>query len=221
MRAQRWGDTFTGSGDGCAPSLEVARTKIEHGRRRVVSGAARATDGWRAEVPENWMERLTGQMPVPSAGRDDLERRASVPGFSDEFSMPSDYLRFIATYGLGAVGDYLIVDRPALPPDGYLEEYESPYSSYIRGRGGVVYFGTTADADDVFYDLDPSAADGRLVVKRRHFGGADMWKGCDCGLLEFLVLVLEAQLPGGNPFSGTHIWGKGGSIEFTPWDRSN
>ncbi|MBS2548437.1 hypothetical protein KGQ19_16340 [Catenulispora sp. NL8] len=168
-------------------------------------------------MPGDWLERLTSQMPPRRADGGSPERRLGELASADELHMPSDYVRFVEAYGFGAVGDYLIVDRPALPPAEYLEEYESPYRAYSGNCGGVIYFATTADADDVFYLLNLHDGEGCVVVKRRHFYGAEeMWKKFDCGLLEFLVLTLDAQLPGGNPFSGTHLWGRDKPVKFVP-----
>ncbi|MGW2939947.1 SMI1/KNR4 family protein [Streptomyces sp. NPDC001156] len=152
---------------------------------------------------------LLTRMEPPASGGDtvdwDAVRRAS------GLVLPADYHDFVARYGGGGMDDFLCVFTPPVEDSMYgtllegvpvMDEYAAMYSEAWPGApvGGLLRWGSTSTADDVFWrcgSQDPEQ--WTTVVSRRQHGYRESpWLEFDCGMAEFLLRLVRGELP--NPF---------------------
>jgi hypothetical protein len=153
-----------------------------------------------------YVERLLARMPPPGAGGDLLDwdevRAGSGLGF------PDDYRDFVTAYGGGVVDDYLSVSTPPVAGSVYGDiefgfspavdvayDFEDVPDSLREGR--LLRWGTTSEADDVFWLHDPAGPSrwGTAVRRRHHDHDESAWITFDVGMAEFLLRVIDRDIP--------------------------
>ncbi|WP_377271652.1 SMI1/KNR4 family protein [Peterkaempfera sp. SMS 1(5)a] len=152
------------------------------------------------------MEELLTRMEPPASGGDtvDWDEVRSTCGLV----LPADYRDFVGCYGGGGMDDFLSVLTPPVEDSLYgtllhgvplMDEYAADCAAERPGApaGGLLRWGSTSTADDVFWrcgSQDPEQ--WTTVVSRRQHGFRESpWLEFDCGMAEFLVRLVRGELP--------------------------
>jgi hypothetical protein len=176
------------------------------------------------------LETLRRMMPPPSAPDTAVDWERLGRSWGKEF--PPDYRQFMDAYGPGTVENFLVVERPeprdtpSDPQTGGMAHETATARLLWRESGKeaglaeveplLIAWGADAGADTLCWDAsgDDPAAWPVLVYQR----GDLVWRRYDCGIVEFLQRVLEADFDD-CPLSGTNIWGVGTVKFLTPGEE--
>lgn len=131
---------------------------------------------------------------------------------------PSDFRHFIAVYGAGAIENFLEVLKPeprgAEPgPDAMLMETANAERAWTREPKSVelldttpalIAWGVDSSSDLLCWDASDDNPELWPVLVRSR--GDDLWSRYDCGMVEFLVRVMQADFAH-CPLSDVSLWG--------------
>lgn len=165
------------------------------------------------------LHELTAMMPPPSCAVgppvswEQLEVSWGVP-------FPGDYRAFMATYGAGAIEDYLEILEPEpwdaqRIGDGMSPETRTARMCWEAERTRVAFsvvsppvlitWGVDASADLLCWDASgPVPEEWPVLVWKR---GAHEWRRYACGMVEFLRRTLHGE-GDGNPLGDAALWGR-------------
>ncbi|MFI6263191.1 hypothetical protein [Micromonospora sp. NPDC051006] len=164
------------------------------------------------------LEMLRRMMQAPAGPETAVDWGRLTGSWGKEF--PADYRQFMEVFGPGTIQDFLVIVQPepkeAASVDatgGMVHETANAEMAWTEFRKEpalaeveplLIAWGVSSGADILCWDAsgnDPD--DWPVLVWNRDFTA---WRRYDCGMVEFLRRVLEAEF-GGCPLSGTNIWG--------------
>jgi hypothetical protein len=163
------------------------------------------------------LETLQQLMPPTAASDTSVDWGRMSESWGKEF--PSDFRRFVETYGAGAIEDYLSVLKPEPKgvepgPDDMLMETVNAEKAWAREPKSpdlvdtapeLIAWGLDSSSDILCWDASGDDPEAWPVLVRSRDG--NLWSRYDCGMAEFLVRILRADFAD-CPLSGVSLWGK-------------
>ncbi|OEJ97931.1 hypothetical protein J116_007935 [Streptomyces thermolilacinus SPC6] len=144
--------------------------------------------------------------------------------------LPSDYRAVLDTYGVGSIGDLVIL--PPLPSDlpGWEECHMGSSTAGIRdlwdacggvpgvplGADAVLPWGTGMNCNEMAWLMDGPDPDTWPVVawRRQHAWGEPPWALFDCGMAEFITRMMLGRFDD-CPLGDASLWKRTGT--FVSW----
>ncbi|MFY1577485.1 hypothetical protein ACN26Z_21560 [Verrucosispora sp. WMMD703] len=133
---------------------------------------------------------------------------------------PADYRQFMDVYGPGTIAEFLVVKQPeprevlsGAAAGGMVCETANAEAAWTEFRKEptlaevnpmLIAWAVSASADILCWDSSGDDPDGWPVLVWNRDDTA--WRRYDCGMVEFLRRVLEAEFEE-CPLSGTNVWG--------------
>lgn len=163
-------------------------------------------------------EALRRMMPVPATADTFIDWAGLSQSWGTKF--PSDYRRFLESYGFGTIQDFLYVSEPEpknhwkgqsnagmdyVTANAYANWPEAEKEPQLVGADPVLIgWGGDGSADILCWDASGDDPDGWPVLMYKSDDW--MWRRYDCGMVDFLLGVLRADFDE-CPLSDTSLWG--------------
>ncbi|WP_433727807.1 hypothetical protein ACQP0C_37180 [Nocardia sp. CA-129566] len=172
------------------------------------------------------VETLLRIVPAEHRGEEHIDWTAAEAVLGTK--LPSDYMSLMNTYGVGDIGELVIL--PPLPVDvpnlndchigsgsaRWLWELDGGVPGVSAGPDAVLSWGTGCNANEMAWlmtDADPDK--WPVVAWRRQIAFRDShWKIFDCGMVKFLTRMMLAEFDE-CPLGDASLWGRPGV--FVSW----
>ncbi|CAM5287601.1 SMI1/KNR4 family protein [Streptomyces badius] len=171
---------------------------------------------------------LLDLVPADFAGGEQIDWAAAEATLGTE--LPSDYKALLDTYGVGDIGDLIIL--PPLPSDvpGWDECHIGSMTDGLRGfwedRGGVPHvtlgseavlpWGSGMNANEMAWLTNDPDPDKWPVIawRRQHSWGESPWALFDCNMVQFITRMMLGQFDA-CPLGDASLWKRTGA--FVSW----
>ncbi|MGI5520062.1 hypothetical protein ACQEUX_03825 [Micromonospora sp. CA-259024] len=174
------------------------------------------------------VEALLRLVPVDHRGLEQIDWASAESALGTK--LPSDYMSLLDTYGVGDIGELVIlppipVDVPTMesvhidsmsPQLRMLWKQDGGVPGVSAGANAVLPWGSGCNANEMAWLMtDPDPDRWPVVVWRRQISwGRSPWALFECGMVTFLTRMMLAQFDK-CPLGDTSLWGR--SAPFVSW----